>query len=166
MKPTGRFMVVAAVLLGAAASAAPTAQERLSPGEWENVREFTRFEVTGVSPQVQTMMTQLGSQMLHKPQTGRECLTTEEAASAYGGIDPGGNCKFDSFEMRNGWIAATATCQDPEKGMMKVGISGTYDATTVESNQDVHFSAPGGAGTIRLNIHDVRRRVGECPTGK
>jgi hypothetical protein len=129
----------------------------MQPGEWEMTVTATRIEMAGLP----------GGSPLPPPQTARNCITPEQAASVTGAVirntGQNGECTTQSNTAGNGRIQATVQCRAPQGSTVQFAIDGQYTATTMELTQQIRTT--GGPRAMEMDMRTTGRRVGDCPAG-
>ena len=173
-----RFSPLAAVAVLAACNSSPTVtannatgkevQQKIaaaggistiSPGRWEGVMHITEMKMPGLPPEAQARLAR--AQGDNKIVT---CVTPDEVkadkASMFGNM--GGECKYDHFEMGDGKVNGTATCDRGGGAKTKTTIAGTFSSDTY--HLEVRSEGTGGKATdnMTMAMSADAKRVGEC----
>jgi hypothetical protein len=143
----------------------------LQPGQWETTTRMTSIEVPGAP---EAMVTQMRAQLANRADTQSRCITPQEAANPAGNmLNPGGGgqgCTFTDNTFAGGVINVNGSCAGPGgRGSMRMGLQGSYTATTIEGRVSAEVTAPPGAAppgtpqTVRMSGTMTARRTGDCP---
>jgi len=131
---------------------------RPKPGRWESTLQFTNIEMAGMPPQVQeAMKSQLGSE-----QKWLSCLTPEQANANNGDFfkpENNDNCKYNTFSMGGGKIAADMTCTEGGASQ-NMKMSGTYGSDAYDMQMNSEGTMEGNKVSMSMAVS--ARRVGEC----
>ena len=134
---------------------------RFEPGEWKVVSEAKLVEATGMPAGVAE---QMKAAMQHSS-TETQCLTPEQAARPNSDMFAGkqnSTCKYDNFEMGGGVIKATLHCPGGAGSQMAMTMDGRYTPTSSTMDAAMNMQAPGSGQTMKMAVHSVGTRVGEC----
>jgi hypothetical protein len=171
----GRGLLIAggAVLVVAAASAAayfliPGAvgpEPYFKPGLWLNKRELIAITY----PQVTAEAGQQIKQTMEDDPNPEECmLAAVSRAPDVKLFDPGnkGKCVLSSFQIGGGRMSGYLNCpmQGVKDANMLIAFRGGYTATSIDVDQDVTMSQPGG--TLKFKARESSHWVADaCPAG-
>ena len=155
---------------GAAATAAAAAELKpIEPGEYENSISITRFELPGLPPE---MLAEVRSQMEQTMavQT-RVCISPEEAS---GGreermrklVQGNGDCRVETINVDGDAIEGRMLCQTDSGANGTMTFTGTMAADRSDVSIATELSEPGQtAGSAKIDMRVVSRRVGDCAAG-
>jgi len=143
----------------------------LQPGQWETTIRMTSIEVPGAP---EAMVTQMRAQMANQVDTRSQCITPQEAANPAGNmLNPDGGregCTFTDNVFAGGVINVNGSCPGPGgRGSARMGLQGSFTATTMEGRVTAEVTAPPGAAppgtpqTVRMTGTMASRRTGDCP---
>jgi hypothetical protein len=131
---------------------------RPRPGRWETKMNIVEVNMPGLTSGMRDMMKQqLGGQ---KPFVS--CLTKEEAEKSEREIFEPPNvqeCKYNSFSMGAGRLAADMTCKD-ESGTRSMQMAGTYGSEAYAMQLTSEGDMGGQKMSMAMEVES--RRVGDC----
>lgn len=134
---------------------------KLRPGRWQMQTQMMEFDMPGIPAGMQKSIRKQMSTAANLT----TCLTQDEADRGDGKFfEPRDrDCKYRTFSMANGQIAAQMTCSD-NGGTQSVDVSGSY---TPES-YDLRFATSGdvSGASMNMSMHTSGIRVGECTGGE
>lgn len=134
---------------------------RFQPGEWRVVSQARLVEAKGMPPGVADQM----KAAMQRSSTESQCLTPEQAARPNSDMFAGkqnSTCKYDSFEMGGGVIKATLHCPGGAGSQMAMTMDGRYTPTSYTMDAAMDMQAPGNTQAMKMAVHSVGTRVGEC----
>ncbi len=134
--------------------AAPAMAQEIQPGMWENTSTMTGAEIPGAPPEML-------SALLGQANTMSSCLTQEQLDEGPEALfnQSDGQCVFDEFSMQGGRISFTGSCSGAQ-GAGTVALTGTYTATSYETESVITGATPGGQ--MRMTVAGSGRRTGDC----
>lgn len=143
---------VPVIIFGGMLSA--SAPNDIQAGQWESTSQITSVEGEGLPPGMADMMT---SQV----QTTSYCMTQAEIDDNPQAMfdQSDGQCQYTDFNMGGGRLDATAVCNTPQ-GSMQMEMSGTYTATTFQSENRMVMNTP--MGNITMTAKSSGKRTGAC----
>lgn len=153
-----------AVLAGCA-----RAPDQLQPGRWEFELVITSLEAPGLPAETQQMM----QASLNRPQTNRDCLTSDAAANPLRELreqvtrgQEGMTCQTSEDVFSRGVIRFGANCQAVNGGRSQLTLEGRFNAITLQADisGNAEVPNPNGAGsqTVRTRGMIRGRRTGDC----
>lgn len=137
---------------------------KLSPGQWQVTTQMKLLEAKGVPEAVAAQM----KQSMIRTSTDTQCLTPEQVNRPNSEIFAGkqnSNCKYDKFEMGGGKIDALMHCPGAGGAEMAMTMKGSYSPKSYTMDAAMDMQAPGTGQSMKMTIHSVGTRVGECPAG-
>jgi len=143
----------------------------ITPGQWTTTSEIVSVDMAGLSGQGAQMAQAMSKTMVGRKNSFESCVTEEEAKRPAAGLFAGGDkgqCKYDSFSMSGGKLAAVTTCAAPGgKGSMTMAMDGTYGGDAYTMNVEMKMSgAPGMMGSgMTMKAKNSGKRTGECKKG-
>lgn len=163
-----RLVLLAPSIVLLAACARPA--DRLQPGRWEFELVITSLEAPGLPAETQQLM----QASLNRPQTNRDCVTSDAAANPLRELreqvtrgQQGMTCQTSEDVFSRGVIRFDANCQAVSgAGRSQLALEGRFNAITLQA--DVSGNAevpnPNGAGsqTVRTRGMIRGRRLGDC----
>lgn len=141
--------------------------QKMTPGEYENSMQITKFEIPGMPPaqaeQMKQMMAAQGNQK------SKFCLTKEQAEK--GGEDmfkklAQGECTFTAFDVQGSNVTGNMTCKTPQGGTGTIAMRGTVSAQGSSVDMDMTVEEkmmPGGKANIAMHVES--KRLGDCAAG-
>lgn len=141
-------VIIGGGMLGASASS------DIQAGQWEATSQIVAVEGQGLPAGMADMM----KGQVH---THSYCMTQAEIddnpQAMFDQTD--GQCQYTNFNMRGGRLDATAVCNTPQ-GNMQMEMSGTYTATTFQSQNRMVMNTP--MGNITMTAKSSGKRTGAC----
>ena len=140
----------------ASAGAGGGSAATMRAGEWEMTTQVVSMNIPNM-PQGMAPPTP-------PPTTVRSCLTEEQVAQPNANFLTGkgenGGCRSENMSMTGGRIQGSVVCT-AQGSEMRMTLSGTFGAESLDLTQQVHASAQGQ--TMQTEVRTTGRRVGECP---
>ena len=155
----------ALILLPALAvlSACGKADGELTPGNWKNTMQMTKFDIPGAPPEI----AQRAGAMLGKAQTQELCMSAAQAKLGVRDFSSSmqqGDCKMEDFTQGGGKMSGTMVCTGSSGfGAPEMKMDGSYapDKVSMTLSGEVSDSKlPGGKANIEMTI--VSERTGDC----
>jgi hypothetical protein len=142
------------------------AETQIEPGRW-----IARREVLAITyPELPPEMKQQIKQTLENDPDPEECISPAVArAPDVQLFDPGGKgkCTLVSFKMAAGRMSGYLACPLPgtnDGSVMQVTFRGTYSRTSIEIQNDITISQPGGM--LKLRARDSSQwQAKDCSVG-
>lgn len=142
------------------------AETKIEPGRW-----IARREVLAITyPEMPAEMKRQVKQTFENDPDPEECISPEVAkAPDVRLFDPGGKgkCTLVGFKMAGGRMSGYLTCPMPgtnDGSVMQVTFRGTYGRTSIELENDITISQPGGM--LKLRARDATHwQAKACSTG-
>ena len=136
--------------------AAPALAQEMQPGMWEITSTVTSIEMPGAPPE-------MAAAMAGQVTTLSQCVTAEQLANGPEAMfaQSDGQCEFSEFSMQGGQVKLVGACAAPGgQGQMTMATTGTYTATTYETEGTVEMAMPGGG--MKIQAAGAGRRTGDC----
>ena len=154
----------ALILLPALAvlSACGKADGELTPGNWKNTMQMTKFDIPGAPPEI----AQRAGAMLGKAQTQELCMSAAQAKLGVRDFSSSmqqGACKMEDFKQGGGTMSGKLVCTGGAMGATTMAMNGTYTTEKVEMTMGGELSQPqlpGGKANIEMKI--TSERAGDC----
>ncbi len=143
---------------------------RIEPGEWKSKTELIAFDLPGVKDQTMANMMREGM----KKQQDKErtyCVSAEDAqkfTTDMMGADKGGDCRFDTFNVSGGQLAAKMTCKAKSAGapgQMTMTMTGPYSPKAQALTVEMNMTNPMGEGSMVIKAKTTATHVGACKPG-
>ena len=154
----------ALILLPALAvlSACGKADGELTPGNWKNTMQMTKFDIPGAPPEI----AQRAGAMLGKAQTQELCMSAAQAKLGVRDFSSSmqqGACKMEDFKQGGGTMSGKLVCTGGAMGATTMAMNGTYTTEKVEMTMGGELSQPqlpGGKANIEMKI--TSEHAGNC----
>lgn len=159
MKRAFALLPVLAVL-----SACGKADGELTPGNWKNTMQMTKFDIPGAPPEI----AQRAGAMLGQAQTQELCMSAAQAKLGVRDFSSSmqqGECKMEDFKQGGGTMSGKLVCTGGAMGATTMAMNGTYTTEKVEMTMGGELSQPalpGGKANIEMKI--TSERAGDCKT--
>ena len=157
MKRAIALLPVLAVL-----SACGKADGELTPGNWKNTMQMTKFDIPGAPPEI----AQRASVMLGKSQSNEVCMSAAQAKMGVRDFSSSmqqGECKMEDFKQGGGTMSGKLVCTSGAMGAITMAMNGTYTLEKVEMTMGGELNQPqlpGGKANIEMKI--TSERAGDC----
>jgi Protein of unknown function (DUF3617) len=148
------------------AKAAAGAQS-ISPGNWATTVEVVSVDLPGLPQQAGAMKDQMTKAMTGRKTVSEQCVTQEQAQKPPADMlagDKGGNCRFESYAIKDGRMDATMVCAPKAGGQMKMQMAGPFGSDAYALDATMQVSAPGmpGGAPMTIKTKVTGKRSGEC----
>ncbi|NNM78645.1 DUF3617 domain-containing protein [Sphingomonas sp. ID1715] len=145
--------------------AARGAETKLQPGQWQVVSSMDLLDVQGVPAETAARM----KMAMTRTSSNLQCVSKEQADNPNAGLFAGQNnsrCKYESFEMTGGKIAAKMRCPGENGAEMLMTMDGSFDPKSYQVTADMNMNMGASGQKMRMTMKSTGTRVGECPAGQ
>ncbi|MDO7844034.1 DUF3617 domain-containing protein [Sphingomonas immobilis] len=135
--------------------------DMIRAGRWEGTAKVD-MKIPNLPPAAQAQM----ASKMAEPQKVVSCVTPEqvkEKKALFTGDRDDKNCKYDSFTMGGGKIAAKMTCNHGDgEGPMVATLSGSYTPDSYQMSMNSSTPGAKGLGAQSMSMEITAKRTGEC----
>lgn len=153
---------IALLPLLAALAACGKADGELTPGNWKNTMQMTKFDIPGAPPEIAAR----AGAMLGKAQTQEVCMSAAQAKLGVRDFSSSmqqGECKMEDFKQGGGTMSGKLVCTSGAMGAITLAMNGTYTLEKVEMTMGGELkqaALPGGKANIEMKI--TSEHAGDC----
>ncbi len=154
-----KIAIVAVTML---LSACGKADGELTPGNWKNTMQMTKFDIPGAPPEI----AQRASGMLGKSQSNELCMSAAQAKLGVRDFSRSmqqGDCKMEDFKQGGGTMSGKLVCTGGSMGATTMTMNGAYTMEKIEMTMGGELNQPqlpGGKANIEMKI--TSERAGDC----